>query len=389
MDGALSGRARSSVEKQLLSRQIVGLDALRMGAACLVLIFHLAYGVWIPYMNPSGVPTHSFDFLWPIAWFGWVGVQIFFVLSGFVIAYSAHGVKASTFLEHRLARLLPAAVICASLTALIVLLGGALGFSEVAARWLRSVLFLPFSPYIDDSYWTLSVEVAFYAVVYGTLLLKRIEKLPAVMAVIGLLSTLHWVLFTIFETLGRWHGLRYFVYGPFRVAASNKATLLYHGCYFCIGVFLWLSLYRGFTWKRVLVLVLCSIGGVIEIDERTRWYIADTGLPLHSAIPVALWLLSVIFVIASVRMNLRIQHVIGTRGVKVLRRLGLMTYPLYLLHQTIGKAAVIATRRSIGDFPALGLAIAIAFALAYIVSALLEPPIQRWMKRLFVTPNAT
>ena len=389
MDGVLPARAQSSAEKQLLSKQIVGLDALRMGAACLVLLFHLGYGVWIPYMNPGGVPTHSFDFLWPVAWFGWVGVQIFFVMSGFVIAYSAHGVKASTFLEHRLTRLLPAAVVCASLTALIVLMTGALGSREIATRWMRSVLFLPFSPYIDDSYWTLSVEVAFYTVLYMTLLVKRIDKLPMVMAVIGLLSTLHWVLFTIFETTGLWHGLRYFVYGPFRVAASNKATLLYHGCYFCIGVFLWLALYRGFTWKRVLVLIGCGIGGIIEIDERTRWYIADTRLPMHSAIPLALWICSVAFVIFSVRANFRIQHAVGMRGVKILRRIGLMTYPLYLLHQTIGKAVVMACRRWIGDFPALGLAIGIAFALAYIVSALLEPPIQQWMKRIFAAPSET
>lgn len=41
-------------------------------------------------------------------WFGWIGVQILFVLSGFVIAYSCHAETTRTFIIKRFLRLTPA-----------------------------------------------------------------------------------------------------------------------------------------------------------------------------------------------------------------------------------------------------------------------------------------
>ena len=52
----------------------------------------------------------SFPELTPIAWVGWVGVEIFFELSGFVIAYSAEGASAFVFFRSRFFRLMPAEV---------------------------------------------------------------------------------------------------------------------------------------------------------------------------------------------------------------------------------------------------------------------------------------
>jgi peptidoglycan/LPS O-acetylase OafA/YrhL len=51
-------------------RQLLGLDLIRFSAAFMVLAFHLCAGTA----------------LGPLTRWGWVGVEIFFVLSGFVIA---------------------------------------------------------------------------------------------------------------------------------------------------------------------------------------------------------------------------------------------------------------------------------------------------------------
>src|SRR2546430_146899 len=94
-----------------------GLDLVRFFSACLVMIFHLGvvsrrlpisanYGV----VDAPDFPELSvFDI-------GWVGVEIFFVLSGFVIAQSADGKSAYRFLVGRAGRLLPAIWICATIT---------------------------------------------------------------------------------------------------------------------------------------------------------------------------------------------------------------------------------------------------------------------------------
>ena len=70
-----------------LSRQIVGIDALRLVAASLVAFEHLGISAWLPSRHSGHIPTHAFDVLRPYACYGWIGVEIFFVLSGFVIAY--------------------------------------------------------------------------------------------------------------------------------------------------------------------------------------------------------------------------------------------------------------------------------------------------------------
>ena len=93
------------------SRQIIGLDLVRFGAACLVMLFHLCY--WISAGGsdataPNVAKVHIQYNELAIFRLGYVGTYIFFVLSGFVIAYSAHNSTASAFLRGRIVRLMPA-----------------------------------------------------------------------------------------------------------------------------------------------------------------------------------------------------------------------------------------------------------------------------------------
>jgi exopolysaccharide production protein ExoZ len=67
-----------------------GVDLIRFFAAIAVLIFHLGY------LNQSGI---EYRLVWPLAWQGWVGVEIFFVVSGLVIANSAAAASPIGFLR--------------------------------------------------------------------------------------------------------------------------------------------------------------------------------------------------------------------------------------------------------------------------------------------------
>src|SRR5437868_3423911 len=119
---------------------LLALDLLRFAAAMLVVAFHL-------------LVAHRSGRGGPIAENGWVGVQIFFVLSGYVIARSANGSTAGAFAERRLLRLWPAALVCASLSGLAIGLSGAAP-TDLGWRWLASSMLYPSAHQIDGSYWT-------------------------------------------------------------------------------------------------------------------------------------------------------------------------------------------------------------------------------------------
>ena len=71
------------------------LDPLRFAAALGVAMFHQMFWswAWVSIGVPGFERTVAADVLYPSAapftWFGWVGVEIFFVIAGFVIANSA------------------------------------------------------------------------------------------------------------------------------------------------------------------------------------------------------------------------------------------------------------------------------------------------------------
>jgi peptidoglycan/LPS O-acetylase OafA/YrhL len=157
------------------------LDGARFASAVSVMFFHLAFYSWT---STSSTTAHifahagSFEGLTPWSWFGWVGVQVFFVISGFVIANSANGSSPTEFVNSRTARLYPAALICSifSLLALLVVAGDPL--PDLIRPFTRSVLLVPSGPWIDGVYWSLAVEIAFYAIIFVVLVTRKLRRSP-------------------------------------------------------------------------------------------------------------------------------------------------------------------------------------------------------------------
>src|SRR5262249_53112044 len=130
-----------SISESGMHRYYYGLDGLRFFSALAVCVFHLAFYIWATdYAEMARIfaDPPKFEEITPLAWAGWVGVEIFFVISGFVIAHSANGATPMAFLRSRMLRLFPAAWVCAIITLVARLMVGD-SFGEIDGNFLRSI----------------------------------------------------------------------------------------------------------------------------------------------------------------------------------------------------------------------------------------------------------
>jgi peptidoglycan/LPS O-acetylase OafA/YrhL len=251
------------------------LDALRFGAAFGVALFHQLFWswAWVSIGHPGFERTVGADVLYPSAapftWFGWVGVEIFFVISGFVIANSASRSSPTQFLLGRALRLYPAVWVCATATLLVLLIFGGGPASKFIMPYLHAMTLVPegvTKQSFDVIYWTLAAEMAFYVLVFCAMLTKKVTlrhfafDLTVWSAVFNAVALL--VLFcTTPVDLPSVSPANepYLVILLFRVPFA--ALLLNHGCFFALGIFLFISANRQLTsLEQVAVAVTCRSG---------------------------------------------------------------------------------------------------------------------------------
>lgn len=339
-----------AVPKPQAEPAFLGLDLIRFWAAGLVVLYHLCFYPWtFDTAAPALEYREQLAALAPFASTGWVGVPIFFVLSGVVIAASAAGRGWIDFVRRRALRLYPAAWICASITAATCLLGGG---PHIAVRYFKSMALSPTGPWIDEVFWTLGVEMVFYAYVAAILAKFGSERLERAGLALGAAGTLYIsaVLADMAAGGGIGAGLSWLGEG------NGRLLLLSSGCYFGLGMAIWAIVSGGVTRTRLIAAAIFTLAGLLAV-----------GRPAEGA----LWLGAVTAIAASLRFHGRIRQTLGPWSAQI-RTIGLATFPLYLLHNEIGRAAMRAMR-DLGAWAALGIALVLVLALSFLVTIILEP----------------
>ncbi len=301
------------------------------------------------------------------SWWGWVGVEIFFVISGFVIAYSAN-TSFPRFVRSRFLRLFPAILVCASITLAVIVATDLMPFSRALQAYWRTLVIWPLGGWLDNVYWTLSVELTFYCLVALLLLLGRPQLFAVAMGALGLITT---ALATISYLGGT---------GEFSLPGLNDqladTLLLRHGMYFGLGYFLWSAATAGWTRTKALLIAILLAGGVFPILVSADKLAGAPGV-VSGWVPVGVWLAAMAIMIASV-------VVAKPKGAQQPERrwltlLGMSTYPLYLLHYIAG-ATFMAMLVRAGWSPGLALATSCLamIAGAIVVTVLVEAGPRRW-----------
>ncbi|MEQ1784744.1 MAG: acyltransferase, partial [Hyphomonadaceae bacterium] len=319
-----------------MHRYYYGLDAIRFFSAFAVVVFHLGFYVWASEYSSVSIifaGAAKFEALTPVAWMGWVGVQIFFVISGFVIANSANGAAPFGFLRSRLIRLWPAAWVCASVTLVVRLMAGENFLPVLDIEYLRSLVLWPRGTWIDGAYWSLAVEIGFYALVFCLLLTANFRRLPLLAWGLTLVSGAYLTLAMLKQT-----GMA--APGGWFDAIARQAELfpLRHGVFFAIGIWLWMLSNRSLPRSAWAGLGLAFAFGILEIEMRAiemQTFEAAISATQPLIAPVIVWMIAVGVIIACTRRPEMFTPRSETHRTR-LKLAGKVTYPLYLVHGAAG-----------------------------------------------------
>ncbi|UBH24492.1 acyltransferase [Micrococcus porci] len=157
------------IEKRHPGPRFRELDGLRGIAALAVVLYHFTghFAARFP-----AAPRAFHDF-----WWGEYGVQLFFLLSGFVILMTAWRAKRpSDFAISRVARLYPPYWISLAVAVSLLLWRPMPGFPIDPATVVANVTMVQrwfLFPNVVEVYWTLAVEMQFYVIVFVLLLVTR------------------------------------------------------------------------------------------------------------------------------------------------------------------------------------------------------------------------
>lgn len=369
------------------------LDPLRFGAALGVALFHQLFWswAWVSIGHTGFERTVAADVQYPSAapftWFGWVGVEIFFVISGFVIANSASKSSPTQFLLGRALRLYPAVWVCATATLLVLLIFSGAPASDFITPYIHAMLLIPVGvtkQSLDVVYWTLAAEMAFYLLVFCAMLTKRITLRhfafgltvwSAVFNAIALLVLFCTTPVNLPDVSPA--NLPYLAILMFRVPCA--AFLLNHGCFFALGILLFISANRPLTaLERVAVAVTC-LSGAAEIYFFASFFL--TCIPAISGqsafVPIMVWAAAVGLIAYDANRIRRPAPAASREAPAYLRTLGLITYPLYLTHNVIGAEMIHALiNAGLNATAAVWVALAMLVLICWFICATIEPAVR-------------
>ena len=320
------------------------LDLLRFLAATMVVFYHYAYRP----TEGGVVQPQMYGALQDLATYGYLGVPLFFLISGFVIVWSAAGRTAGAFLKSRFLRLYPMFWVGVALTFAVVWLAGVRPELYSLRVVLANLTLVPAYfdvPFVDGVYWTLAIELKFYLLILAAILLRQMPRIE------------YWMYLWLAAcgVLTFWN-----------VPLLGSLAMLPHGFYFVGGALCYFIRTDGFNAIRGTALALAAAGSVYHAVQGR----GDFTFASQMADPVVVGLLIVAFYAAMLVVALRW---IQLPNLRLWLTLGALTYPLYLLHNMIGKVLFWELEFHVGPWTRLLIVSVIMYTLSWVCARWLEP----------------
>lgn len=331
-----------------LSR-IPELDLLRFIAALAVVFFHFAFRGHAA----DDLTVMHYPPLESISRYGYLGVHLFFMISGFVILMTAGDASIKKFIASRAARLLPAFWVCCTVTFLVTLAIGGGRFTATWPQYMVNMLTLGGgfgADPIDGAYWSLGAELRFY-------------RLAALLIIVGQIGRSErwlfaWLIGTVLVETFPFIKLKTFLvtdYAGFFIAGAACFLIRAHGL------------------SRSLVVLLCASWALSLYHEfqLLPYFSEHFGLDLN---PVAIGTVMTSFFVMLLGLALRRTPLLRSPR---WAWLGAISYPLYLIHQNVGYMLFNSIDATVNSDVLFWGVIAAAVAFALTVHIAVEKPVAR------------
>ncbi|MFE7934426.1 acyltransferase family protein [Streptomyces sp. NPDC057456] len=358
---------RAPVRPRAESR-LRALDGLRLLAALMVCFYHYAGKNGEVAQSWHQSPGQKFPTLSQFATYGSLGVQFFFLISGFVICMSSWGRSMGDFFRSRVARLYPAywaAIVLVTAAGLILpVVASPLRSDEILTNltMLQQPMGVPRVLGVD---WTLWVEVRFYAlfalfVVWRGVTYRRV------------------VMFCCLWTLA----------GVFARVADNPLTdelvMRDHAPYFIGGLAFYLIHRFGGD-----LLLWGIVGFSFLLGQRysvtALWHPGPQGQFHRSPYVIELIVLVAFVAVGAVAVGWT-----SRANWRWLTVAGALTYPFYLIHEHLGWFFIRVLYREFGLSPYLtiGTTVLSMLGIAWLLHRFVEKPIGPRLKRALAARRA-
>ncbi|MBC5864223.1 acyltransferase family protein [Flavobacterium turcicum] len=316
------------------STRIPELEALRGVAAISVLYFHYTF-FFRSQLNYDFNPFFDFKY-------GHHGVELFFMISGFVIFMSLETIKSvKEFLYKRFIRLYPTYWICLSITLFVLLFNNTDSFQVAPVEKILNVLMfhgLFYISNVDGSYWSLLHELLFYALMITLWKLSLLQKIELICLL--------------------WLALMYAAF--LRPSIIDIVLNLKFGVFFIIGI-LFNLLYQNNKNRIAQIILVIALVSVFVIQRNLE-----------------VFLFTCFF--ASV-FYLLIYNKLSFLNTPILIFLGKVSYPLYLIHQTVGFILIYNLMKAgLPHFGSILVTMAFVIGLSFLIYEYLEKPILKKFK---------
>jgi peptidoglycan/LPS O-acetylase OafA/YrhL len=331
-------------------------DGIRLAAALMVAVHHYAGTDRLnqPGNSVWGRPVGEImPAVFRFASFGWVGVEIFFVISGFVICMSCWGRTPRQFFVSRVIRLYPAYWFAVVFTSAVVTVLPGVGERLPVRDILLNLTMLQAGsdvPNVDLVYWTLWSELRFYllflVVVAMGLTYRRVVVFCCVWGTAAMIAPVSD--FPLLVLLANPDGAWYFIAG------------------------LALYLMQRFGQDLLLWGILAMAWLMAQRELAARVHYENVSSYRGAALIFTVFLLVMVAVALGLTDGVRWRWLVTA---------GCLTYPLYLTHYLAG-ATLISHLRETMDARLLVVVVIAAFlGLSRLVHRFVERPVARALKR--------